>query len=106
VAAYGLAKMQEENLTIMRKSWRLSAIGFQGRNPTPTQPRVENKLVLIQRLTSAKEKRDKGLCFKCDSKWGPGHRCGGPKIFLIEEVEEEMEEKNYVPEDLIDLGEP
>jgi hypothetical protein len=37
---------------------------------------------------------------------GPGHRCGGPKIFLIEEVEEEMEEKNYVPEDLIDLGEP
>jgi len=53
-----------------------------------------------------KEKRDKGLCFKCDSKWGPGQRCGGPKIFLIEEVEEEMEEKNCVPEDLIDLGEP
>jgi len=53
-----------------------------------------------------KEKRDKGLCFKCDSKWGPGHRCGGPRIFLIEEVDEEVEEKNYVAEDLIDLGEP
>jgi hypothetical protein len=51
-----------------------------------------------------KEKRDKGLCFKCDSMWGPGHRCGGPKIFLIEEFEEEMEDKNFVPEDLIDLG--
>jgi hypothetical protein len=53
-----------------------------------------------------KEKRDKGLCFKCDSKWGPDHRCGGPKLFLIEELEEEMEDKNFVPEDLIDLGDP
>ena len=108
VAAYGLARMQEENLTIMRKSWRPSAIGFQGRNPTPTQPRAENKPVLVQRLTPAqmKEKRDKGLCFKCDSKWGPDHRCGGPKLFLIEELEEEMEDKNFVPEDLIDLGDP
>ena len=107
VAAYGLARMQEENLTIMRKSWRPSAMGFQGRNPTPIQPRAENKPVQIQRLTLAqmKEKKDKGLCFKCDSKWGPGHRCGGPRIFLIEEVDEEVEEKNYVLEDLIDLGE-
>jgi hypothetical protein len=108
VAAYGLARMQEENLTIMRKSWRPSAMGFQGRNPTPTQPRAENKTIPVQRLTPAqmKEKRDKGLCFKCDSKWGPGHKCGGPKIFLIEELEEEMEDTNFVPEDLIDLGDP
>jgi len=43
VSAYGLARMQEENLTIMRKSWRPGAMGFQGRNPTPIQPRAENK---------------------------------------------------------------
>ena len=49
-----------------------------------------------------KEKIGKGLCFKCDSKWGPGYRCEGPKIFLIEELEEE---KKNVPEDLIDLEE-
>jgi len=53
VAAYGLARMQEENLKIMRKSWRPSAMGFQCRNPTPTQLRAENKPVLIQRLTPA-----------------------------------------------------
>nr|XP_034919250.1 uncharacterized protein LOC118052388 [Populus alba] len=106
VAAYGLARMQEENLTIMRKSWRPSTAGFQSRNPTPNQPRAENKPVMMQRLTPAqmKEKRDRGLCFKCDSKWGPGHRCGGPKIFLIEELEEEVEDKSFIPEDLIDLG--
>jgi hypothetical protein len=53
-----------------------------------------------------KEKSDKGLCFKCYSKWGPGHRCRGPNIFLIEELKDEMEEKNFVPEDLIDLWDP
>ena len=57
----------------------------------PTAPRGEGRPIPIHRLTPAqmKEKRDKGLCFKCDSKWGPGHRCGGPKIFLIEETEED-----------------
>ena len=71
VAAYGLVRMQEENMIIMRKSWRPSAIGFQGWNLKPTQPRAENKPVLVHRLTPAqtKEKRDKGLCFKCDNKW-------------------------------------
>jgi len=79
--------------------------GFKAKTQHQLSLGAENKPVLIQRLTPAqmKEKRDKGLCFKCDNKWGPGHRCGGPRIFLIEEVEEE---KNCVPEDLIDLGEP
>jgi len=39
VVAYELARMQEETLTITRKSWRPSAMGFQSQNPTPTQPR-------------------------------------------------------------------
>ncbi|KAG5224268.1 5-methyltetrahydropteroyltriglutamate--homocysteine methyltransferase [Salix suchowensis] len=45
-------------------------------------------VIPIQRLIPAqmKEKRDKGLCFKCDHKWGPGQRCGGPKLFGIEET--------------------
>ncbi|XP_011013834.1 PREDICTED: uncharacterized protein LOC105117775 [Populus euphratica] len=81
VTAYGLARMQEENLSIMRKSWRPSAMGLQGRSPTPIQSRAENKP-------------------------GPGYKCGGPRIFLIEEVDEEVEEKTCAPEDLIDLGEP
>jgi hypothetical protein len=28
IAAYELAKMQEKNLTIMRRSWKPSSIGF------------------------------------------------------------------------------
>ena len=28
-----------------------------------------------------KDQRDKGLCFNCDEKFGPGHHC--KKLFLI-----------------------
>ena len=38
----------------------------------------------IRRLSpmEMKERRDKGLCFNCDEKFAPGHRC--KKLFLIE----------------------
>ena len=36
-----------------------------------TLPKVEGRPITLQRFTLAqmKEKRDKGLCFKCESKW-------------------------------------
>ncbi|XP_019157771.1 PREDICTED: uncharacterized protein LOC109154433 [Ipomoea nil] len=39
----------------------------------------------IRRYTSAeiREKRDKGLCFRCDEKYTPGHRCKGRFLVLI-----------------------
>jgi hypothetical protein len=38
------------------------------------------------------ERRKKGLCYSCDSKWTRGHICAGPKLFMIEEVEVVAEE--------------
>jgi len=53
-------------------------------------------LVPVQKISSAQmeERRKNGLCYSCDAKWNIGHVCeGGPKLFLIEEVEtEELEE--------------
>jgi hypothetical protein len=39
----------------------------------------------IKRLTPEElnERQEKGLCFKCNDKYGPGHRC--KKLFMIEE---------------------
>lgn len=37
-----------------------------------------------------KDKREKGLCYYCDSKWVVGHKCKNPKLFLIEEIMEEF----------------
>lgn len=43
----------------------------------------------IKRLTPAEMqiRRDKGLCFNCDKKFVPGHRC--KRLFLIDLVEDE-----------------
>ncbi|KAL4196096.1 hypothetical protein AMTRI_Chr04g181620 [Amborella trichopoda] len=34
------------------------------------------------------ERRSKGLCYNCNDKWNPSHRC--KKIFLIEACTEEI----------------
>ena len=35
------------------------------------------------------ERRVKGLCFNCDSKYSKGHKCGENKLFYIKCEEEE-----------------
>ena len=44
----------------------------------------------IQKITSAQmeERRKKGLCYYCDEKWQPRHKCKGLKLFMIDEVQE------------------
>jgi hypothetical protein len=52
-----------------------------------------------------KERQEKGLCFKCNDKYGPGHRC--KRLFMIEayrgegdDGDEAMEEEEEESEDL------
>ncbi|KAF5468734.1 hypothetical protein F2P56_012865 [Juglans regia] len=33
------------------------------------------------------ERSKKGLCYFCDDKWQPGHKCARPKLFLLEGME-------------------
>ena len=35
------------------------------------------------------ERREKGLCFNCESKYSKGHKCGENKVFYIDCEEEE-----------------
>ena len=46
------------------------------------------------------ERREKGICFNCDSKYNKGHKCGEKKLFHIdcEEEEEEEQELSQVEE--------
>ncbi|KAJ8762999.1 hypothetical protein K2173_023204 [Erythroxylum novogranatense] len=65
--------------------------------PIPTQ---KSGITNFRRLSSqeAKERRERGLCFYCDEKFVPGHRCTRPQLFMIEDCNEipfeEPEEKN------------
>jgi gas vesicle protein len=52
------------------------------------------------RLTPQKleKRKEKGLCFNCDSKYSKGHKCGEKKLFYIdceEEEEQEQEPSQY-----------
>ncbi|KAH9298871.1 hypothetical protein KI387_030553, partial [Taxus chinensis] len=44
------------------------------------------------------EKRAKGLCFNCDSKYGLGHKCVEKKLFYIDEGNEDDEEAEIIEE--------
>ncbi|KAH0693545.1 hypothetical protein KY285_020642 [Solanum tuberosum] len=43
--------------------------------------------------TEINERRQKGLCFFCDEKFFPGHKCGGSKSLYLLEVEDEREDQ-------------
>ena len=49
----------------------------------------------ITRLTTEQleEKREKGLCYSCDSKYTKGHKCSENKLFYIDCEEEEEKEQ-------------
>jgi hypothetical protein len=39
------------------------------------------------------ERKERGLCYNCDEKFQPGHKCSRPRLFLLEGVElDELEE--------------
>ncbi|RVW74901.1 hypothetical protein CK203_054589 [Vitis vinifera] len=81
-ATVGLARLYEVKYH-KRSSFNLEPKKTVSTNSTVTS-RPLSSTPAIRRLspTEMKERRDKGLCFNCDEKFAPGHRC--KKLFLIE----------------------
>lgn len=46
-----------------------------------------------------KKKRSLGLCFSCDEKYSPGHRCKQPQLFIMEGAEDDKSEPEEVEEE-------
>ena len=40
------------------------------------------------------ERKKKGLCYNCDEKWAPGHKCKSAMLFLLDYVEFVQENAN------------
>ncbi|KAK0583771.1 hypothetical protein LWI29_002762 [Acer saccharum] len=66
--AYELAKQQEAYLSI-----------------------VIGKTFTLGGNKEIEERKRKDLCFSCDEKWNPGHKCITPKLFYIEAEYDEVE---------------
>lgn len=47
-----------------------------------------------------KVRRDKGLCYNCDEKYSPGHRCRTQKLYLLDGTQVEEETSDQAAEQL------
>ena len=79
-SAIGLARFYEAREIFKHKSSITAKGGSQSPNVAPLSlPRVLIKKMTIEELNEWKKK---GLCFKCNEKFSPGHRC--KRLFLIQ----------------------
>ena len=91
-AAFGLAKIQEEYWSSCKRSSRIQQES--GKPSILGPPRVNTFLeaksrIPIKRISPAQmeDRKKKGLCYNCDDKWSPGHKCKSAKIFLLEGID-------------------
>ena len=91
-AAFGLAKIQEEyvlsckrNAKYQQELGKNSILGFpKGNAVVEAKPRIPIKRITLAQLD---ERRKRGLCYNCDEKQGPGHKCKNAKLFLLEGID-------------------
>ncbi|XP_074352895.1 uncharacterized protein LOC141692051 [Apium graveolens] len=105
VDAMGLARLVEEKMGLHRRVPPFTRVpSFQPPSSTPPSstpttagllgPAPSQRLALpapnpVRRLSGAeaKERREKGLCYYCDERYMPGHKCSKPQFFMISDVE-------------------
>ncbi|KAF5460502.1 hypothetical protein F2P56_020366 [Juglans regia] len=105
-ATIGLARLYESRMHDQRKGGyaeQRKAPVTVGPPPLPSASLTRARNPIIKKLSPAdlQERRTRGLCFNCDEKFSPGHRC--KKLFLIEWIfpswEEPLEEAHVEEEE-------
>lgn len=78
--AINYARMRDEQLQRQKKPFRT----FSSSNPlSPTKDKATPP---VKRLSweEMQKRRSAGLCFNCDAKFTPGHRCAKPQLLLLD----------------------
>lgn len=88
--AIGLARLYES-----RHQATQNILGVNIKEPEPPLPsssltRTQEPVVKRLSPTELQARRDRGLCFNCDERFMPGHRC--KKLFLLEGIYPEEKE--------------
>lgn len=111
--AIGVARLMEEKNQIQRRTilpFRSIFATKPGPNPSggilgpspSSNVRPTQSAPGPQRITTeeARDRREKGLCYYCDEKFSPGHRCERPQLFMMEDTGEasfDMENGETMP---------
>jgi hypothetical protein len=71
-------------------------------HPKPVNPTTPSAPLKIQKLTwdEMDERQLKGLCYNCDDKYFPSHKCKEQKLFMAisEDIQEDDDDTSPVPE--------
>ncbi|KAL4204430.1 hypothetical protein AMTRI_Chr01g132020 [Amborella trichopoda] len=61
----------------------------------------------VRKLTpaEARERREKGLCYHCDEKFTPNHKCKTQKLFWVEGLLEDEDEEEVVDSATVEVQE-
>ncbi|XP_043724096.1 uncharacterized protein LOC122671070 [Telopea speciosissima] len=98
--AMALARLHEQKFHDYKSSWRSLSpsitTGSSEISPTVTKPlpsSTASKTLPVRKLSPAeiKARRDKGLCYYCDDKFMPGHKCKNKFMLLVGEDDESCE---------------
>ncbi|KAF2308188.1 hypothetical protein GH714_036548 [Hevea brasiliensis] len=93
--AISLARMRDEQLNRQRPLSRPgNRFTTESSFPTKFKPASPMKLLTWDEM---QKRRAQGLCFNCDEKFAPGHRCKGPQLLVLECGDEgsDTEEQNH-----------
>nr|GEU31271.1 transposon Ty3-G Gag-Pol polyprotein [Tanacetum cinerariifolium] len=92
VEAMGMARLVEEKNNLARKPFtpnrNVSNPGILGSDPTIRLALPAPKPIRHLSNNEARKRREKGLCYYCDDKYTPGHKCSKPQFFMIGDAEE------------------
>ncbi|XP_038986462.1 uncharacterized protein LOC120111962 [Phoenix dactylifera] len=100
--AISVARMKDEQITRRRKQLRTEPVRptparFMAAAPPTSVPTATKQVVgsPIKRLLwdEMQRRRERGLCFNCNERFTPGHRCKTPQLFLIENAATTDEEE-------------
>ncbi|KAJ0036051.1 hypothetical protein Pint_24659 [Pistacia integerrima] len=92
IEAIGLARTQEAHLATRARPSSNSLLPHRVQASTSTTPGPSNtssQLIAASQVKTIsydamKERRDKGLCYYCDEKFRPGHKCKTQTLFMLE----------------------
>lgn len=90
-----LARLRDEQLQKQRKMFTPRSYTQPSHSPSPTMTTPEPKKISWEEM---KRKRSLGLCFSCDERYAPGHKCRKCQLLLMEGEDIDEEENDVFHE--------
>ena len=89
--AIGLARVIEKKCNLCNQSSKIQSTtqGLLGSQPSNSTPSTFKRLT----PSEVKECKNRGLCYYCDGKYSPSHKCQSPQLFMMDDFHSKDDEE-------------